>query len=84
MSRKEVALRVILLMLVKTFIFRSVLQLVRQLQGQDGEPVGEEVSATPKKIFQILHQVFFFSLFWTSRINLRIQYIKMNYFHERD
>ncbi|XP_042420145.1 vacuolar protein sorting-associated protein 35B-like [Zingiber officinale] len=34
----------------------SALKLVRQLQGQDGEAVGEQVSATPKKIFQILHQ----------------------------
>ncbi|XP_074562511.1 vacuolar protein sorting-associated protein 35B-like [Curcuma longa] len=40
---------------VPSLIF-SALKLVRQLQGQDGEPVGEEVSATPKKIFQILHQ----------------------------
>jgi len=33
------------------------LQLVRRLHGQDGEVVGEEVSATPKKIFQLLSQV---------------------------
>lgn len=33
------------------------LQLVRRLQGQDGEVVGEEMPATPKKIFQILNQV---------------------------
>lgn len=33
------------------------LQLVRRLQGQDGDVTGEDVPATPKKIFQILHQV---------------------------
>ncbi|XP_052203382.1 vacuolar protein sorting-associated protein 35B-like isoform X2 [Diospyros lotus] len=35
----------------------STLKLVRRLHGQDGEVVGEEVSATPKKIFQLLSQV---------------------------
>ncbi|KAK1289588.1 Vacuolar protein sorting-associated protein 35B [Acorus calamus] len=34
----------------------SALKLVRRLQGQDGDVTGEEVSVTPKKIFQILHQ----------------------------
>ncbi|VVA22390.1 PREDICTED: vacuolar [Prunus dulcis] len=34
----------------------SALKLVRRLQGQDGEVVGEEMPATPKKIFQILNQ----------------------------
>ncbi|KAF9622840.1 hypothetical protein IFM89_034075 [Coptis chinensis] len=32
------------------------LKLVRRLQGQDGDVDGEETSATPKKIFQLLHQ----------------------------
>lgn len=35
----------------------SALRLVRQLLAQDGEVVGEEVSATPKKIFQLLSQI---------------------------
>nr|CAD1827914.1 unnamed protein product [Ananas comosus var. bracteatus] len=34
----------------------SALKLVRRLQGQDGDVGGEEIPATPKKIFQILHQ----------------------------
>lgn len=34
----------------------SALKLVRRLQGQDGDVDGEEVPATPKKIFQLLHQ----------------------------
>ncbi|XP_028055371.1 vacuolar protein sorting-associated protein 35B-like isoform X5 [Camellia sinensis] len=34
----------------------SALKLVRRLQGQDGEVDGEEVPATPKKIFQLLNQ----------------------------
>ncbi|KAI3922606.1 hypothetical protein MKX01_006295 [Papaver californicum] len=34
----------------------SALKLVRRLQGQDGDVVGEELAATPKKIFQLLHQ----------------------------
>ncbi|XP_059638362.1 vacuolar protein sorting-associated protein 35B-like isoform X2 [Cornus florida] len=33
----------------------SALKLVRQLQGQDGDVVGEE-TVTPKKIFQLLNQ----------------------------
>lgn len=41
----------------------AVMQLVRYLQGQDGEVIGDEVSATPKKIFQILHQVSVISSF---------------------
>ncbi|MBA0865236.1 hypothetical protein Goshw_010402, partial [Gossypium schwendimanii] len=32
----------------------EMLKLVRQLQGQEGDIVGEEVPATPKKIFQLL------------------------------
>ncbi|XP_060673418.1 vacuolar protein sorting-associated protein 35B isoform X1 [Ziziphus jujuba] len=32
------------------------LQLVRRLQCQDGDVVGEEVPATPKQIFQLLNQ----------------------------
>lgn len=31
--------------------------MVRRLQGQDGEVVGEDMSATPKTIFQFLNQV---------------------------
>ena len=38
------------------------LQLVRQLQGQDENPFGEE-AATPKTIFQLLNQVIFTSKF---------------------
>ncbi|KAK3007321.1 hypothetical protein RJ639_016737, partial [Escallonia herrerae] len=34
----------------------SALQLVRRLQGQDGDVAGEEDPATPKKIFQLLNQ----------------------------
>ncbi|RZC44941.1 hypothetical protein C5167_037894 [Papaver somniferum] len=34
----------------------SALKLVRRLQGQDGDVVGEDQAATPKKIFQLLHQ----------------------------
>ncbi|GAB2287640.1 Vacuolar protein sorting-associated protein 35B [Dionaea muscipula] len=34
----------------------STLKLVRRVQGQDGEVDGEEVSATPKKIFQLINQ----------------------------
>ncbi|KAG5542989.1 hypothetical protein RHGRI_015918 [Rhododendron griersonianum] len=34
----------------------SALKLIRRLQGQDGEVDGEEVPATPKKIFQLLNQ----------------------------
>lgn len=35
----------------------SILQLVRQLQNQDGDVAGEQEPATPKKIFQLLNQV---------------------------
>ena len=35
----------------------SALRLVRRLQGQEGDVVGEEEPATPKKIFQLLNQV---------------------------
>jgi len=31
--------------------------LIRQLHGQDGDIVGEEVPTTPKKIFQLLNEV---------------------------
>ncbi|XP_024020804.1 vacuolar protein sorting-associated protein 35B isoform X1 [Morus notabilis] len=34
----------------------SALRLIRRLQGQDGEVVGEEVPTTPKIIFQLLDQ----------------------------
>ncbi|KAL3640997.1 Vacuolar protein sorting-associated protein 35B [Castilleja foliolosa] len=34
-----------------------VKKLVRRLQGQDGDVSGEEVPATPKKIFQLLNQI---------------------------
>ncbi|MFQ6663589.1 hypothetical protein Gotur_031061 [Gossypium turneri] len=32
-------------------------QLLRQLQGQEGDIVGEEASMTPNKIFQLLTQI---------------------------
>lgn len=35
----------------------SALKLVRKLLGQDGDVAGEEVPATPKKIFQLLNQI---------------------------
>ncbi|KAK9284232.1 hypothetical protein L1049_023401 [Liquidambar formosana] len=35
----------------------SALKLVRRLQGQDENVVGEEALATPKKIFQFLNQI---------------------------
>ncbi|XP_027091426.1 vacuolar protein sorting-associated protein 35B isoform X2 [Coffea arabica] len=35
----------------------SALKLVRRLQGLDGEVAGEEVPATPRKIFQLLNQI---------------------------
>ena len=44
------------------------LQLIRQLQGQDGDVAGEEVPATPKKIFQILNEVTF-ELMWKTMSN---------------
>ncbi|GAB4852552.1 Vacuolar protein sorting-associated protein 35B [Ancistrocladus abbreviatus] len=34
----------------------SALKLVRRVQGQDGEVVGEKMPATPKKIFQLVNQ----------------------------
>ncbi|PON93925.1 Vacuolar protein sorting-associated protein [Trema orientale] len=40
---------------IPPFVF-SALRLVRQLQGQGGDVVGEEVPTTPKKIFQLLNQ----------------------------
>ncbi|PWZ57139.1 Vacuolar protein sorting-associated protein 35B [Zea mays] len=40
---------------VPSLVF-SALKLVRRLQSQDGDVTGEDVPATPKKIFQILHQ----------------------------
>ncbi|KAK9271154.1 hypothetical protein L1049_026743 [Liquidambar formosana] len=40
---------------VPSLVF-SALRLVRQLQGQDGDVIGGEVPATPKKIFQLLNQ----------------------------
>ncbi|WRX30598.1 Vacuolar protein sorting-associated protein 35 - like 3 [Theobroma cacao] len=41
---------------VPSLVF-SALRLIRQLQGQEGDIVGEEVPATPKKIFQLLNQI---------------------------
>ncbi|KAL6524842.1 Vacuolar protein sorting-associated protein 35B [Orobanche minor] len=41
---------------VPPLVFSS-LKLVRRLQGQDGDVAGEEVPATPKKIFQLLNQI---------------------------
>ncbi|CAI9755921.1 unnamed protein product [Fraxinus pennsylvanica] len=35
----------------------SALKLVRRLQGQDGDVAGEEVPATPKKLFQLMNQI---------------------------
>ncbi|XP_039011813.1 vacuolar protein sorting-associated protein 35A-like isoform X2 [Hibiscus syriacus] len=40
---------------VPSLVFSS-LKLVRQLQGQEENPFGEEESTTPKKIFQLLNQ----------------------------
>ncbi|KAG4173174.1 hypothetical protein ERO13_A11G042600v2 [Gossypium hirsutum] len=40
---------------VPPLVFSS-LKLVRQLQGQEENPFGEEESTTPKKIFQVLNQ----------------------------
>ncbi|KAK9990136.1 hypothetical protein SO802_025121 [Lithocarpus litseifolius] len=34
----------------------SCLKLVRQLQGQEENPFGDETSTTPKKVFQLLNQ----------------------------
>ncbi|GMJ07022.1 VPS35 homolog B [Hibiscus trionum] len=41
---------------VSSLVF-SALQLVRQLQGLEGDIVGEDVPVTPKKIFQLLTQI---------------------------
>ncbi|XVF35937.1 hypothetical protein REPUB_Repub19eG0014900 [Reevesia pubescens] len=41
---------------VPSLVF-SALRLVRRLQGQEGDIVGEEVPATPKKIFQLLTEI---------------------------
>ncbi|XP_028210753.1 vacuolar protein sorting-associated protein 35B-like isoform X2 [Glycine soja] len=41
---------------VPSLIF-SALRLIRRLQGQDGDIVGEEVPTTPKKIFQLLNEI---------------------------
>ncbi|XP_022769203.1 vacuolar protein sorting-associated protein 35B-like isoform X3 [Durio zibethinus] len=41
---------------VPSLVF-SALRLVWRLQGQEGDIVGEEVPATPKKIFQLLTQI---------------------------
>ncbi|XP_030541533.1 vacuolar protein sorting-associated protein 35B isoform X2 [Rhodamnia argentea] len=35
----------------------SALRLVRRLQSQDGEVVGEELPATPRKLFRLLSQI---------------------------
>ncbi|PHT66567.1 Vacuolar protein sorting-associated protein 35B [Capsicum annuum] len=35
----------------------SALKLIRRLQVQDGDMAGEEVPATPKKIFQLLNEI---------------------------
>lgn len=42
-----------------THMMYSILnvQLVRQLQGQEENPFGDDTSTTPKKIFQLLNQV---------------------------
>ncbi|XP_028765106.1 vacuolar protein sorting-associated protein 35B isoform X1 [Neltuma alba] len=40
---------------VPSLVF-SALRLVRQLQGQDGDVVGEDIPTTPKKIFQLLNE----------------------------
>ncbi|KAA3467091.1 vacuolar protein sorting-associated protein 35B-like isoform X1 [Gossypium australe] len=41
---------------VSSLVF-SALRLLRQLQGQEGDIVGEEASMTPNKIFQLLTQI---------------------------
>ncbi|KAL9330440.1 hypothetical protein ACSQ67_000050 [Phaseolus vulgaris] len=41
---------------VPSLIF-TALRLIRQLHGQDGDIVGEEVPTTPKKIFQLLNEI---------------------------
>ncbi|KAG4931797.1 hypothetical protein JHK84_048790 [Glycine max] len=35
----------------------EMFKLIRRLQGQDGDIVGEEVPTTPKKIFQLLNEI---------------------------
>jgi vacuolar protein sorting-associated protein 35 len=42
----------------------SAVRLVRQLESQGGDIAGED-SATPRKIFQILNQVYELLLFFT-------------------
>lgn len=42
------------------------LQLVRKLQAQDGNVVGEEEPATPKKIFQLLNEVNLYQQFFIA------------------
>lgn len=44
-------------------------QLVRQLESQGGDIAGEDVPATPRKIFQILNQVC--ELFFFTYLRLR-------------
>ncbi|KAM7490295.1 hypothetical protein LguiA_033216 [Lonicera macranthoides] len=40
-------------------------ELVRQLQGQEGDVAGEKDPATPKKIFQLLNQIcLYFTIFY--------------------
>ncbi|KAK4793687.1 hypothetical protein SAY86_024122 [Trapa natans] len=41
---------------VPPLVFSS-LKLVRQLQGQEENPFGDEAATTPKKIFQLLNQI---------------------------
>jgi hypothetical protein len=47
-------------------MYRFLYELIRRLQGQDGDVAGEEVPATPKRIFQILNQVTFLRFNRTS------------------
>ncbi|MBA0848670.1 hypothetical protein Goshw_005371, partial [Gossypium schwendimanii] len=51
------ALRVILVAYMIQTYCSACVQLLRQLQGQEGEIVGEEASMTPNKIFQLLTQI---------------------------
>ncbi|PSR99572.1 Vacuolar protein sorting-associated protein like [Actinidia chinensis var. chinensis] len=54
-------------------VFLSLRQLVRRLQGQDGEVAGEEVPATPKKKFQLLNQTIeALSNFQSPELTLRL------------
>ncbi|KAH0458659.1 hypothetical protein IEQ34_011473 [Dendrobium chrysotoxum] len=51
----------------------SALKLVRRLQVHEGDEVGEDVSATPKKIFQILNQIIeALSTIPSSELSLRL------------